>query len=85
MCSHYEQEQPYPLPFLVQACQHLWLVACHDVYRQFTMLTIPLSLALSPRDACSDQILSRFTDAVIAELHCSKGFRQSRHPLCLPQ
>ncbi|EOU1315951.1 hypothetical protein ACNSVY_004166 [Klebsiella quasipneumoniae] len=48
-------------------------------------VTIPLSLALSPRDACSDQILSRFTDAVIAELHCSKGFRQSRHPLYLPQ
>ena len=29
---------PNHMPFLAQACQRLWLVGSHDVYRQFTFV-----------------------------------------------
>ena len=41
------KEITYPLTFLVQACQQLWLVICDDVYRQFTFVG-PVTLALAP-------------------------------------
>jgi hypothetical protein len=46
--------------FLAQAWQHLWLVAHHDVYREFAYAHHTMHPAPSPPDAGRDTIPSRF-------------------------
>jgi hypothetical protein len=45
---------------LAQACQHLWLVAHHDVYREFTSVHHTIHPAPSPPDAGRYTLPSRF-------------------------
>ena len=45
---------------LAQACQHLWLVAHHDVYREFTCVHHTIHPAPSPPDAGRYTVPSRF-------------------------
>ena len=45
---------------LAQACQHLWLVAHHDVYREFTSVHHTIHPAPSPPDAGRYTVPSRF-------------------------
>jgi len=54
-------ETLYPLQcLLAQACQHLWLGAHHDVYREFTSVHHTLHPAPSPPDAGRYTVPSRF-------------------------
>src|SRR5262249_37430014 len=46
--------------FLAQACQHLWLGAHHDVYREFTCVHHTMHPAPSPPDAGRYTVPSRF-------------------------
>jgi hypothetical protein len=46
--------------FLAQACQHLWLAAHHDVYREFTCVHHTIHPAPSPPDAGRYTVPSRF-------------------------
>jgi len=46
--------------FLAQASQHLWLVAHHDVYREFTSVHHTIHPAPSPPDAGRYTVPSRF-------------------------
>jgi hypothetical protein len=45
---------------LAQACQHLWLVAFNDVYREFTCVHHTIHPAPSPLDASRYAVPSRF-------------------------
>jgi hypothetical protein len=45
---------------LAQACQHLWLVAHHDVYREFTCVHRTIHPAPSPPDTGRYTVPSRF-------------------------
>ena len=45
---------------LAQACQHLWLAGCNDVYREFTCVHHTIHPAPSPPDAGRDTVPSRF-------------------------
>jgi len=45
---------------LAQACQHLWLVGSHDVYRQFTFVDRTIQILVPNRsDASSRNVSSR--------------------------
>ena len=46
--------------FLAQACQHLWLVAFYDVYREFTCVHHAIHPAPAPLDASRGAVPSRF-------------------------
>ena len=46
--------------FWAQACQHLWLVAHHDVYRAFTCVNHTIHPAPSPPEARRYTVPSRF-------------------------
>jgi hypothetical protein len=45
---------------LAQACQHLWLAGCNDVYREFTCVHHTIHPAPSPPDADRYTLPSRF-------------------------
>ena len=45
---------------LAQACQHLWLVAFNDVYREFTCVHHTIHPAPTPPDASRGTVPSRF-------------------------
>ena len=45
---------------LAQACQHLWLAGCNDVYREFTCVHHTIHPAPSPPDASRDTVPLRF-------------------------
>lgn len=54
---------PYPnhMPFLAQACQRLWLVGSHDVYRQFTCVHHIIRILVPDHlDTGSRNVPSRF-------------------------
>jgi len=52
-CTHYSA-------LLAQACQHLWLAGCNDVYREFTCVHHTIHPAPSPPDAGRYTVPSQF-------------------------
>jgi hypothetical protein len=52
-CAHYSA-------FWRQACQHLWLAAFDDAYREFTCVHHTIHPAPTPLDASRDALSSRF-------------------------
>jgi hypothetical protein len=60
--------------FLAQAWQHLWLVAHHDVYREFAYAHHTMHPAPSPPDAGRDTVPSRFRCQSVTVGTVSAGF-----------
>ena len=71
-----------PRTFLVQACQHVWLVKDHDVYRKFTYVgRTRSSLAPLRLRAGRFRLASRRGVPDIRRLRCPQSFTPSRYRL----
>jgi hypothetical protein len=63
---------------LVQACQHVWLVKAHDVYRKFTYVgRTHSSLAPLRLSAGKFRLASRLGVPVARRLRCPQSFTLS--------
>ena len=71
-----------PRTVLVQACQHVWLVKDHDVYRKFTYVgRTRSSLAPLRLRAGRFRLASRLGVPDIRRLRCPQSFTPSRYRL----
>lgn len=73
-----------PRTVLVQACQHVWLVKAHDVYRKFTYVGRTHS-SLAPLRLCAGRFrfASRLSVPDIRRLRCPQSFTPSCCRLCM--
>src|SRR5439155_16621815 len=71
--------------FLAQASQHLWLVAHHDVYREFTSVHHTIHPAPSPPDAGRYIVPSRFACQSGDCGYCVRGHLTARYLAAVPR